>query len=111
MCVGDRGAGLGASRVIREHQQTPPHTKRLSFTIELSAFNLFSMFLRKISRFYSYTLHGKMLRSAGREVYRQCRRGPMTAPLSIRLFSAETGGKAPGLAELITKDEYVNFPR
>ncbi|CAN0096719.1 unnamed protein product [Laminaria digitata] len=51
-----------------------------------------------------------MLRTAGREVYRQCR-GPTTAPLAIRLFSAEGGGKAPGLAELITKDEYVNFPR
>eukprot|EP00904_Undaria_pinnatifida_P008514 jgi/Undpi1/4793/HiC_scaffold_19.g08146.m1 len=52
-----------------------------------------------------------MLRTAGREIYRHCRRGPTLAPIGARLFSAEAGGKAPGLVELVTKDEYVNFPR
>lgn len=56
-----------------------------------------------------------MLRTAGRAIYQQCRRGPMVAPLSVpvgvRRFSDGGAGAAGRLVELSTKADYLNFPR
>eukprot|EP00903_Cladosiphon_okamuranus_P018332 g16864.t1 len=60
-----------------------------------------------------------MLRTAGRAVYQQCRRGPSAPPLSVpvpvavRRFSEGGGGEgvAGRLIELNTKADYVNFPK